>query len=267
MIHKVQAIVLQSHETGETSEVVKLFTAEFGRVGVMAKGSRRPKSRTAGALQPLNEVEVVMWLKPGAELGTLNEVSVLSPHEDLRADLLRLTLGCMVCEIGSQAAAVCQPAPELYGLVKLGLVALAPGGSQEAETLAAHLLVRLLGGAGYGPLIAPELLRGRAGGERPSHFVLDANTGLITDAAGPAPSWPSPPLLADGRFKLPPEAVRAIYENGRCVLEEILELPSLSAPHAAQLLEALVAMAERHLDHGVRSAGVWRQVRRVKSEG
>ncbi len=50
------AFVLHSYPFKETSLVVELFTREFGRVGVVAKGARRPKSALRGVLlafQPL----------------------------------------------------------------------------------------------------------------------------------------------------------------------------------------------------------------------
>jgi DNA repair protein RecO (recombination protein O) len=63
------AFVLHSYPFRETSLVVELFTRDFGRVGVVAKGARRPKSSLRGVLlafQPL----LVSWSGKG-ELCTL----------------------------------------------------------------------------------------------------------------------------------------------------------------------------------------------------
>jgi DNA repair protein RecO (recombination protein O) len=63
------AFVLHSYPFRETSLVVELFTRDFGRVAVVAKGARRPKSSLRGVLlafQPL----LVSWSGKG-ELYTL----------------------------------------------------------------------------------------------------------------------------------------------------------------------------------------------------
>lgn len=63
------AFVLHSYPFKETSLVVELLTRDFGRVGVVARGARRPKSALRGVLlafQPL----LVSWSGKG-ELHTL----------------------------------------------------------------------------------------------------------------------------------------------------------------------------------------------------
>ncbi|HYH43297.1 MAG TPA: DNA repair protein RecO, partial [Burkholderiales bacterium] len=63
------AFVLHTYPFKETSLVVELFTRDFGRVGVVARGARRPKSALRGVLlafQPL----LVSWSGKG-ELHTL----------------------------------------------------------------------------------------------------------------------------------------------------------------------------------------------------
>jgi DNA repair protein RecO (recombination protein O) len=63
------AFVLHSYPFRETSLVVEVFTRDFGRIGVVARGARRPKSALRGVLlafQPL----LVSWSGKG-ELHTL----------------------------------------------------------------------------------------------------------------------------------------------------------------------------------------------------
>src|SRR5471032_161669 len=50
------AFVLHSYPFRETSLVIEVFTREFGRLGLVARGARRPKSALRGVLlafQPL----------------------------------------------------------------------------------------------------------------------------------------------------------------------------------------------------------------------
>ena len=45
------AFVLHSYPYKETSLIVELFARDFGRIGVVAKGAKRPHSKLRGALQ------------------------------------------------------------------------------------------------------------------------------------------------------------------------------------------------------------------------
>ena len=49
---KTEAIVLRSIRYGEADRILHLYTAKRGRVGAIAKGARRPKSRFGGRLEP-----------------------------------------------------------------------------------------------------------------------------------------------------------------------------------------------------------------------
>jgi len=51
-----EGVVLRKHDVGEKDEVVILLTKAHGKMPFVAKGSRDPKSRKAGALQIFNTV-------------------------------------------------------------------------------------------------------------------------------------------------------------------------------------------------------------------
>ena len=63
------AYVLHRRYYRETSLLLELFTPEFGRVGVVARGARSPRSPQAGLLQPFRPL-LVSWAGRG-ELFTL----------------------------------------------------------------------------------------------------------------------------------------------------------------------------------------------------
>jgi hypothetical protein len=69
--HKAHAFVLRSHPFGEADRVVVFFSEEFGLLRGVAKGSRKLKSRIAGALEPLTLVKVMFVDKPGRELAVV----------------------------------------------------------------------------------------------------------------------------------------------------------------------------------------------------
>jgi DNA repair protein RecO (recombination protein O) len=64
-----QVYVLHSYPFKETSLIVELFTREFGRIAVVAKGARRPRSALRGMLQSFQSL-LATW-SGKAELKTL----------------------------------------------------------------------------------------------------------------------------------------------------------------------------------------------------
>ncbi|MER3412601.1 MAG: DNA repair protein RecO, partial [Thermoleophilia bacterium] len=60
-----EAIVLRSLRFAEADRILHLYTAERGRMGAIAKGARRTRSRLGGRLEPLSHVELVLHLGRG----------------------------------------------------------------------------------------------------------------------------------------------------------------------------------------------------------
>ena len=67
-----QVYVLHTYPFKETSLIVEIFSKEFGRVSLVAKGARRPKSALRGMLQSFQALEA-SWSGIG-ELKTLHGI-------------------------------------------------------------------------------------------------------------------------------------------------------------------------------------------------
>ncbi|MCB2155954.1 DNA repair protein RecO [bacterium] len=263
-IERFPAIVMQGYETGETSEVLHIFCGAFGRLSIMAKGLRNPKNRLRGVLQPLASVELTVYLKETSEMGTLKEAAPLQSRDALRGDLERLALGALLVEIASACCEIHQESAQMFDVVQAGLDAL-EAESQAPATPALHHLLRALSIAGYEPNIDPALLRPWDEGAKPHVFWLDIAEGRI-HTTRPQPRticWPRITNMQDLEFPLPPEAVRALYENQRTELEDLSKLPALETSHAIQLIEGLVRLMQWHLDHPIRSARFWRSMAKL----
>ena len=68
--YKTEAVVLRSFRLGEADRVLHLYTLARGRVGAVAKGIRKTKSRFGARLEPLSHVELWRLDRTGA-LGEL----------------------------------------------------------------------------------------------------------------------------------------------------------------------------------------------------
>ncbi len=81
------AYILLNRPYSETSWVVEIFSRDFGRMALMAKGARRLKSRLKGALQPFQPV-ILSWTGKG-EVPTMTAAEVNSSDFDLLNHQLR----------------------------------------------------------------------------------------------------------------------------------------------------------------------------------
>src|SRR5947208_1848686 len=79
--YKTEAVVLRSFRLGEADRVLHLYTLARGRVGAVAKGVRKTKSRFGGRLEPLSHVELVLH-QGGGELQTVTGAELVRSHRE-----------------------------------------------------------------------------------------------------------------------------------------------------------------------------------------
>src|SRR3954468_13832480 len=82
---KTQAVVLRSIRYGEADRIVHLYTPMRGRVGAIAKGSRRARSRFGGRLEPFFRLDLLLHEGRG-ELLTVTAAETGDGHAALRSE-------------------------------------------------------------------------------------------------------------------------------------------------------------------------------------
>src|SRR5688500_17151877 len=95
--YKTQAVVLRSIRFGEADRVLHLYTLDQGRIGAVAKGVRRTKSRFGARLEPLSHVELMLHQGSG-ELQTVTGADLRASHHESREDPYRLGAGLIGAE-------------------------------------------------------------------------------------------------------------------------------------------------------------------------
>ncbi len=89
--------MLRSLRLGEADRILHLYTLDRGRIGAVAKGLRRTKSRFGARLEPLSHVELVLH-QGGGELHTVTGAELIRPHHLAREDGYRLGVGLIGLE-------------------------------------------------------------------------------------------------------------------------------------------------------------------------
>ncbi|MFY9488568.1 MAG: DNA repair protein RecO [Solirubrobacterales bacterium] len=80
---KTEAIVLRKLRYGEADSILHLYTREQGRVGAIAKGVRRSRSRFGGRLEPFFRLELILHEGRG-DLATITSAETLDGYAQLR---------------------------------------------------------------------------------------------------------------------------------------------------------------------------------------
>jgi DNA repair protein RecO (recombination protein O) len=95
--YKSEAVVLRSFRLGEADRVLHLYTLARGRVGAVAKGIRKTKSRFGARLEPLSHVELMLHEGSG-ELQTVTGAELLHSHHAVREQRYPLGVGLVGAE-------------------------------------------------------------------------------------------------------------------------------------------------------------------------
>jgi DNA repair protein RecO (recombination protein O) len=151
---KTEPVVLRSIRYGEADRVVHLYSATRGRVGAIAKGSRRPKSRFGGRLEPFFRLDLVLYEGRG-DLCTVTAASTVEGHARLRGDGAALGAAGRACDAVLRLLDSGEPNRAAYNLLctYLGLLDADPAGAS-APGVALAFRLKLALAAGFSPELA-----------------------------------------------------------------------------------------------------------------
>ena len=150
VIAKAQGVVLRARRMGETSKLVTLYTAEYGKLKVTAKGARRPKSKYGAALEPLTESQIVCYLRDDRELQTLSDAEAIRVY-GLSRDMERLGYASAGCEMVERLTIEQEPNPRLYRCLIGLLTGLEEVAAEQVESLFWYFQLRAAEALGYRP--------------------------------------------------------------------------------------------------------------------
>jgi DNA repair protein RecO (recombination protein O) len=185
---KTEAVVLRSIRYGEADRVLHLYTPDRGRVGAVAKGVRRVKSRLGGRLEPLMRSRLVLHEGRG-ELCTVSQVDTVHAHAALREHRGSLERAVQACDAVLRLLDSGEANRPAYNLLchELALLDGDPGAATRAQALAFR--AKLLLAAGF----APELSSCASCGETDHLGAFSPSAGGVVCGACEAGSFPLGP--------------------------------------------------------------------------
>ncbi len=191
--------MLRSIRYGEADRVVHLYSATRGRLGAIAKGSRRPKSRFGGRLEPFFRLDLVLHEGRG-ELATVTSAATVNGHPGLRADGPALFAAARTCDAVLRLLDASEANPAAYNLLAnyLALLDADPGrGAAPGVALAFRLKLALAAG------FAPELASCASCGEAEHLTAFSGAAGGVVCASCEGGGFP----LSEGSHRFMVEAL------------------------------------------------------------
>jgi DNA repair protein RecO (recombination protein O) len=152
---KTEAIVLRSIRYGEADRILHLYSRDRGRIGAIAKGARKPKSRFGGRLEPFFRLDLLLH-EGRSDLLTVTGVETVDGYPRLRSDGAAIGAGARACDAVLRLLDAAEPNPPAYHLLGRYLELLDAPGDPHAASLEVALSFRLKLAlvAGFAPELA-----------------------------------------------------------------------------------------------------------------
>lgn len=101
MIEKVEGIVVNEKNYGDTSKIIDIFTKEHGIIGVIAKGAKGIKSKLRSTTDKLSYGEFTIYYKEN-KLSLLKEVHILNSLKNIRKDIILIGYSSFLLDLSTQ---------------------------------------------------------------------------------------------------------------------------------------------------------------------
>src|SRR5690606_23389079 len=114
MLQKCEGIVLRTQDYGESNKIVTIYTREWGKVGVMAQGAKKPNSRLSAVTQPFTYGYFL--LRKGRSLQTLQQGEIIDSMREIKGDIFLTAYASYICELTDKGVEEKKPNPYLFEL-------------------------------------------------------------------------------------------------------------------------------------------------------
>lgn len=147
MLKKTEAIVIRSTNYGEKTKILTLFSREYGKFGLMAKGARSPKSRLAAVSQLFTYAHYVFYGRSG--MPVLNQGDIIESFRDIGQDLTKTSYAAYIVELLDKLTPEFETNPFLFEGLYQTLNAVSEG--KDPEILTRIFEIKMLQASGLRP--------------------------------------------------------------------------------------------------------------------
>lgn len=177
MIVKDRAVVLRSIDYQDSSKIVGLLTQKNGKITVIAKGAKSPKSKYAGLLQAGNILEVLFYLKPNRNIQVLSDASLEVKAYPIHFDMDKLALLMPTLEMVDQLVNDQEQSTDFFEFLT-GMITWIIQEEKPVKSLFPYVLIRLADLSGIALHVESDSY------EAQKIYYLNSDDGLISTETG-----------------------------------------------------------------------------------
>lgn len=148
MLYKTEGIIIRAIDYGEGNKIVTIFTESFGKVGVMARGAKKIKSRHSAVTQPFTQGVYTYYKGNANALATLNDGEIVQTY--YHSDIEKMAYTAYVTEWVDRVWEEKEPSPYLYAQYKAALEAIKA--DKDGQIIAHVFELKMLQLVGYKPI-------------------------------------------------------------------------------------------------------------------
>ncbi|KQL53513.1 DNA repair protein RecO [Heyndrickxia shackletonii] len=115
MLQKCEGIVIRTHDYGESNKIINVYTREFGKLGMMARGAKKPNSRLSAVSQLFTYGYFLV--QTGNGLGTLQQGEMISSMRSIREDIFQTAYASYIVDLLDKSVEERQKNPFLFELL------------------------------------------------------------------------------------------------------------------------------------------------------
>ncbi|ANE48942.1 DNA recombination protein RecO [Paenibacillus swuensis] len=149
MLYKVEGIVIRSMDYGEGNKIITIYSKTHGKIGIMAKGAKKLKSRHAGVSQLFTYGEFMFYKTSG--LGSLNQGEILTAHHKIRGDLHLAAYAAYLVEMVDRMVEDTEASEFLFEQLKAALDAFEEG--KDPQIIVRMFEMKMLHFSGVAPVL------------------------------------------------------------------------------------------------------------------
>jgi len=148
-LRNLDAIIIRRSDYSEADRLLTVFTADQGKLRLMAKGARKTKSRKAGHLELF--MHTTMQVAEGRTWGIITQAQIVEAFRTLREDLDKISQAYYLAELIDKFTEEHDPNFAIFELIALTLARLNDNGPAGLFMVMRYLELHLLRLTGYQP--------------------------------------------------------------------------------------------------------------------
>ncbi|AIM15643.1 MULTISPECIES: DNA repair protein RecO [Neobacillus] len=115
MFQRCEGIIIRTTDYGETNKIITIYTREWGKIGVMAKGAKKPNSRLSSITQLFTYGYFL--IQKGKGLGNLQQGEIINSMRSIGEDIFLTAYASYIVELTDKCTEEKKPNPFHFELL------------------------------------------------------------------------------------------------------------------------------------------------------